>query len=189
MGPDAMILVFLILSFKPALSLPSFTLIKRFFSSSSLSAIRVVSSEYLKLLMFLPTILIPACNSAARPFSWCAQHIGKQAGWEQSALSSSFLNLEAISCFLQGSNCCFLTHIQVSQETGKLVWYSHLSKSFPQFVMIHTVKGFRVINETEVDVFLEFPCFLYDPANVGNLISASSSFSKPAWTSGSSWFT
>ena len=73
-----------------------------------------------------------------------------------------------------------------------MVWYSHLFKSFPQFVMIHTVKGFSVVNETEVVVFLEFLCFLYDPANVGNLISDSSVFSKPsldAWTSGSSWFT
>ena len=73
-----------------------------------------------------------------------------------------------------------MTHIQVSQETGKMFWYSHLSKSFPQFVMIHTVKDFSVVNETEANVFLEFPSFLYDPANVGNLISGSSSFSKPS---------
>ena len=61
-----------------------------------------------------------------------------------------------------------------------MVWYSHLFKSLPQFIMIHTVKGFGVVDETEVDVFLEFPCFLYDPANVGNLISGSSAFSKPS---------
>ena len=60
-----------------------------------------------------------------------------------------------------------------------MAWYSHLFKSFPQFVMIHTVKGFSIVNETEVDVFLEFPCFLYDPVNVGNLISGST-FSKPS---------
>ena len=59
-----------------------------------------------------------------------------------------------------------------------MVWYSHLFKSFPQFVMIHIVKVFSVINETEVDVFLEFPCFLYGPADVGNLISGFSTFSK-----------
>ena len=59
-----------------------------------------------------------------------------------------------------------------------MVWYSHLSKSIPQFVMIHTVKGFSIVDETEIDVFLNFPCFLYNPANVGNLISSSSSFSK-----------
>ena len=70
-----------------------------------------------------------------------------------------------------------------------MVWYSHFFKRFPQFVMIHAVKGFSIFNETEVDVFLEFPSFLYNPANVGNLISGSSSFSKPAWTSESSWFT
>ena len=61
-----------------------------------------------------------------------------------------------------------------------MFWFSHLSKSFPQFVMIHTVKDFSVVNETEADVFLEFPCFLYNPANVGNLISGCSSFSKPS---------
>ena len=59
-----------------------------------------------------------------------------------------------------------------------MAWYSHLSKSFPQFVMIHRVKDFSTVDETEVDVFLEFPCFLYDPVNVGNLTSGSSSFSK-----------
>ena len=96
----------------------------------------------------------------------------------QTALSYCFLNLEPIGCSIQGSNCCFLTYIQVSEETGKMVWYSHLFKSFPQFVMIHTVKGISVVNETEVDVFLEFPSFLYDPENVGNLIFGSSSFSK-----------
>ena len=69
--------------------------------------------------------------------------------------------------------------MQVSQETVKMVWYSHLLKSFSQFIMIHTVKGFSVVDETEIDNFLEFPSFLYDPVSVGNLISDSSSFSKP----------
>ena len=57
-----------------------------------------------------------------------------------------------------------------------MAWYYHLFKSFPQFIMIHTVKGFGVVDEIEVDVFLEFPCFLYDLANVGNLTSGSSHF-------------
>ena len=61
-----------------------------------------------------------------------------------------------------------------------MVWYSHLFKSFPQFVMIHTVKGFSVVNETGVDVFLEFPCLFYDQANVGNLISDLPAFAKPS---------
>ena len=59
-----------------------------------------------------------------------------------------------------------------------MVWYSHLLKNFPQFVVIYTVKGFGIINKAEVDVFLEFPCFFYDPTDVGNLISGSSAFSK-----------
>ena len=62
-----------------------------------------------------------------------------------------------------------------------MVWYSHLLKNFPQFVVIHTVKGFSIVNEAEVDVFLEFTLFLYDPAEVGNLISHSSDFSKPSF--------
>ena len=76
------------------------------------------------------------------------------------------------------SNCCFLTCIQVSQEAGKMVWYSYLFKNFPQFVVIHTIKGFSVVNETEVDVFLEFSCFIYDPIDVDNLTSGSSAFPK-----------
>ena len=60
-----------------------------------------------------------------------------------------------------------------------MAWYSHLFKNFPQFIMIHTVKGFGIVHKAEVNVFLEFPNFLYDPETVGNLISSSSSFSKP----------
>ena len=76
------------------------------------------------------------------------------------------------------SDCCFLTHIQVSQNTGKVVWYSYLLKNFPQFFVIHTVKGFSVVNEAEVNIFLELPCFVYEPVDVGNLITNSSAFSK-----------
>ena len=71
-----------------------------------------------------------------------------------------------------------MTRIQISQEAGKLVRYSHLFKNFPQFVMIHTAKGFNIVSEAKVDVFLEFSCFFYDPVDVGNLISGSSVFSK-----------
>ena len=59
-----------------------------------------------------------------------------------------------------------------------MVWYSHLSQNFPQFIVIHTVKGFSIVNKAEIDVFLELPCFFHDPADVGNLISDSSTFSK-----------
>ena len=68
--------------------------------------------------------------------------------------------------------------MQVSQEAGQVVWYSHLLKNFSQFVVIHTVKGFSVVSEAEVDVFLEFSYFSYDPTDVGNLISGFSAFSK-----------
>ena len=62
-------------------------------------------------------------------------------------------SLEPVHCSMSGSNCCFLTGTQVLQEAGKVVWYSHLFKNFPQFVLIHTVKGFSIVNEKEVDVF------------------------------------
>ena len=90
----------------------------------------------------------------------------------------SFPNLELVCCSMSSSNCCFLTCVQISQEPGQVVWCSHLFKHFSQFVVIYTVKGFSVVSEAEVDVFLEFPCFLYDPTNVCNLISGSSAFSK-----------
>ena len=79
---------------------------------------------------------------------------------------------------MSSSNWCFLTCIQVSQETGQMVWYSHLFQNFPQVVVICTVKGFNIINKAEVDVFLELFCFFDDPVDVGNLISGSSAFSK-----------
>ena len=82
---------------------------------------------------------------------------------------------------MSGSNCWFLTCIQVSQKAGKVVGYSPLFKNFPYFVVIHTVKGFSVVNEAEVDVFLELSCFFYDPMDVGNLISGSSAFSKSSF--------
>ena len=91
------------------------------------------------------------------------------------ALLSQFASSPLSHC---GSNCCSLTYIQVPQEAGQVVWYSHLCKNFPQFLVIHTVKSFSIINEAEVDVFLEFPCFFYDPADVANLTSGSSAFSK-----------
>ena len=90
----------------------------------------------------------------------------------------SFPNFEPVCCSMSVSNCCFLTCTQISQEAGKLVLYSHLLKNFPQFVVIHTVKGFGIISKAEVDVFLELSCFFYDPADVGNLTSVSSAFSK-----------
>ena len=79
---------------------------------------------------------------------------------------------------MSGSNCCFLICIQSSQEAGQVVWYFHLLKNFPQFIVIHTVKGFGIVNKAEVDVFMELSWFFYDLAYAGNLIIGSSAFSK-----------
>ena len=76
------------------------------------------------------------------------------------------------------SNCCFLTCIQVSEEAGQVVWYSHLFQNFSQFIVIHTVKGFGIVNKAEIDVFLELSYFFDDPVDVGNLMSGSFAFSK-----------
>ena len=77
---------------------------------------------------------------------------------------------------MSGSNYCFLTCIQISQEAGNVVWCSHLLKNFLQFDVIHIVKGFGIVNEAEVLVFLELSCFFYEPMDVGNLNSGSSAF-------------
>ena len=125
----------------PDCSLSSFALIKRLFSSSSLSAIRVASSAYLRLLIFPPAI-------------YSAYNLNKQGDNIQPWRPPFPISNQCV-LFIFGSKCCFLTCIQISQ----VVWYSHLFKNFPQFVMVHRVKGFSVVNEAEVDVFLEFFCF------------------------------
>ena len=79
---------------------------------------------------------------------------------------------------MSNSNCCFLACIQIFQEAGEVVWYSHVFQNFPQFIVIHTIKGFGIVNKAEIDVFLELSCFFHDLADVGNLISGSSAFSK-----------
>ena len=131
MGPNAMILIFWMLSFKPVLSLSSFTVIKRLFSSS-LSAIRVVLSAYLRLLIFLLAILIPTCASSSPAFlmMYSAYKLNKQGDniqtwctpfpiWNQSVVPCPVLTL------------AFLTCIQIFQEAGQVVWYSDLFKNFP----------------------------------------------------------
>ena len=90
----------------------------------------------------------------------------------------SFSYLEPVCCSMSSSNCCFLTCMQISQEAGQVVWYSHLFQNFPQFLVIHTVKGFGIVNKAEMDFFLELSCFFDDTADFGNLISCSSAFSK-----------
>ena len=79
---------------------------------------------------------------------------------------------------MSSSNCCFLACMQISQEASQVVWYSHLFQNFPQFIVIHTVKGFSIVNKAEIDLFLELSCFFNDPTDVSNLVSGSSAFSK-----------
>ena len=92
----------------------------------------------------------------------------------------SFSYLEPVCCSMSSSNFCFLTCIQVSQEAGQVVWYSHLFKNFPEIVVVCTTNGLDIVNKAEVDVFLELSCFFDDPADVGNLISGSSASYKPS---------
>ena len=90
----------------------------------------------------------------------------------------SFSYLEPVFCSMSSSNCCFLTCISVSQEADQMIWYAHPSQNFPQFIVIHTVKGFGIVKKVEIDVFLEISCFFDDPVDIGSLISGSSPFSK-----------
>ena len=177
MRPDAMILVFWMLSFNPAFLLSSFTLINRLFSSSPLSATRVVSSAYLRLLIFLPAILIAVCASSSPAFHmmYCAYKLNKQGDniqpwhtlfpiWNQSVVPCPVLTAAS-----------WLAYRFLKRQVR---WsYSHLLKNFPQFIVIHTVKGFGIVNKAKEDVFLELSCF-FSPINVGNLICGSSAFSK-----------
>ena len=86
----------------------------------------------------------------------------------------SFPCLEPVCCSVSSSNCCFLTWVQISQEAGQVVWYSQLFQNFPQFLVIHIVKGFGIVNKAKVGIFLELSCFFDDLTDVGNLISGSS---------------
>ena len=91
---------------------------------------------------------------------------------------------EPVLCSMPRTNCCFLTCIQVSQEADQVVWYSHLFQNFPQFIVIHTVKGFILVNKAKVDFFfLKLSCFFGDTMDVGNVISglAFSKFSLNIW--------
>ena len=86
--------------------------------------------------------------------------------WNQSVFPYPVLTVASWAC------------IQIYQEAGQVIWYSHLFQNFPQFIVIHTVKDIGIVNKAEIDVFLELSCFFDDPADVGNMISGSSAFSK-----------
>ena len=124
-------------------------------------------------MIFLLAILIPACASSSLAFYmiYFACKLHKQ-GDNTQLLCTPFLiwSQSVVPCPVL---TCFLTCIQISQEAGQVVWYSHLLKNFPQFLVIHTVKGFAIVSKAEVHVFLELSCFFDDPADVSNLISGS----------------
>ena len=137
----------------------------------------VVSSAYLRLLIFLPAILIPACASSSPAFLilYSPYKLNKQGDniqpwrtpfpiWNQSVVPCPVITVASWPAYR------FLRR--------QVRWYSHLFQNFPQFIVIHTVKGFGIVNKAEVDVFLDFPCFFYDLMYVGSLISGSSAFSK-----------
>ena len=170
MGPDAMILVFWILSIKPGFSLSSFTFIKRLFSFSLLSTIRVVSSAYIRLLTLLPAVLIPACASSSLAFYmiYSAHKLNKQHDkiqpwhtpfpiWNQSVVPCPVLTVASWSAY---------------RFLRRHVKWSGVPTSWRifQFVVIHTVKSFGAVDKAEVDVFLELSYFVYDPVDFGNLI-------------------
>jgi len=137
MGPDAMMLVFWMSSFKPTFPLSFYTFIRRLFRSSLLSAIRVLSSEYPRLLIFLRAILIPACASSSPAFlmMYFSYKLNKH-GDNIQPWRTPFPIWNQPNQLLHVPFCCFLTYIQVSQEAGQVVWYSHLFKNFPWFVVI-----------------------------------------------------
>ena len=148
-----------------------------------------MSSACLRLLIFVLAILIPAyaSSSLAFPIMYSACQLNKQGG-NIIALTYFFPNLEPVHCSMSSCNCCFLTCIQISQEAGQVVWNSHLFQNFPQFVVIHTVRGFGIVSKAEVDIFMELSCFFIIQWMLAIWSLVPLPFLKPAWTSGSSWF-
>ena len=189
MGLNAMIFVFWMLSFNPTISHSSFTFIKRLFSSSSFSAIRVVSSVYLRLLIFLLAILIPACASSSLTFCvmYFAYKLNKQSDNIQFWCTPfPILNQAIVPCPVLTVASWFAYRFLRRQVR----WSdSPISKNFPQFVVVHAVKCFSVVNEAEVDYYFlnSLPFFM-----IQQMLAIWSpvplSFLHPACTSGSSQF-
>ena len=175
MGLDAMILVFWMLSFKPVFSLSSLTLIKRLFRSSLLFAIRVVS-VYLRLLIFLPEILISAHDSSSLAFCmmYSAYKLNKQGVSIQPRRTPFPIWNQSVLCPVR-----IVAPWPGYSFLRRQVRWSGSPISLRIFhSLLWNVNGFSVLSEAEADVLLEFSCFSYDPADVGNLISGSFAFSK-----------
>ena len=179
MGTDAMVLVFWMLSFKPAFSLPSFTFIKRLFSSSSLSAIRVVLSAYLGLLISLLTFWFQLVLHPAQHFSWYTLHISEMQGDNIQPWRAPFpiQNQFVVPCQVI-TVASWPAYMFLKRQVR---WSGvPISLIIFLFVVIHTIKSFDVVNKEEVDVFLKLSWFFSYPTDVSNLISGSSAFSKPS---------
>ena len=179
MGQDAMIFILGILSFKSAFTLSFFSFFKRLFDYFLLSGIRVLPSAYLRLLIFLPEILIPACVSSSLAFCmmYSAYKLNKQGDniqpwctplpiWNKSIVPCLVLTVASWPAYR------FLRR-QVRWSSIPISW-----RIFHSLLWSTQSKGFSIVNEAKVDVFLEFSCFFYEPIDVGNLISGSSAFSK-----------
>ena len=186
---DWMILVFWMLSFKPTFSLSSFTFIKRLFSSSSLYAISVVSSAYLRLLILLPAILIPACASSSPEFlmMYSAYKLNKQGDNIQPWRTPFSIGNQSVVL------CPVLTVASwpVYRFLKRQIRRSGIPISFKifRFVVIHTVVCFGIVNKAEIDIFLEFSCFFDGQQMLAIWSLVPLPFLNPAWTSGSSRFT
>ena len=164
MGLDAMILVFFNAEFQASFFTLSFHPYQEAHQFLFTFAIGMVPSAYMKLLIFSPAILIPACDASSLAFhiKYSAQKLNKQGDNIQSCIPYPVWN--HVSCCMSSSNCCFLTCIQISQETGQVVWYSHLFQNFPQFIVIHTVKStilqLKKLKKKDSRLFISLPGFL-----------------------------
>ena len=186
MGLDGMIFVFWMLSFKSGFSLSSFTFIKRLFSSSLLpitrmmsSAIRVVSSAYVRLLTFLLEVLIPACASSSPAFHmmYSPYKLNKQGDSIQRWHTPfPIWNQSVVPCLILTVASWPVYRFQRRQVRWFAIPVS--LRIFHSFFAIHTVNEFSMVNKAKVNVFMEFSCFFCDSAGVGSLISDSSAFSK-----------
>ena len=156
MGPEAMILVFWILNIKPTFSLSSFTFMKRLFSSSLLSALMVLSTVSLRLLVFLLAILIPACASSSPAF--CRMYSACKLNQPDDSVQPCLTPFPNLNQLVVPCNVLTVASWLTYRFLRRQARWSGIN-NFPQIVMIHTVKGFSVVNEAEVDVFLEFSCF------------------------------
>ena len=189
MRPDAIFLVFWLLGFKPAFALSSFTFIKRLFSCSSFSTISMISSAYLRLLIFLE-ILIPgkACALSIATFhvKYSAYQLNKQGDTMKPWHTFPILNQSIVPCLVQT-----VASWPAQRFLRRQARWSGIPISFRifQFVVIHIVKGFHVVNGAEVYPFFEFPWYFLIQRMLAIWSLAPLSFLNPVCTSGSSWFT